>query len=178
MGEPTIRPFDTPALHRALDERRRGLGLGWAGVARQLWDLSSELNERRHDHPISPSTLSGMATRPRTSCQHALFMLRWLGRSPESFLEGAAGDDPKWALPEAGPDRRLRWKLKALHGAMDERRREQGLTWTELAAVLGCSPNQLTGLRTAKFATGMDLAMRTVQWLGRPAADFVYRATW
>jgi hypothetical protein len=30
----------------------------------------------------------------------------------------------------------------------------------------------------ARFATGMDLAMRIVQWLGRPAADFVYAATW
>ena len=178
MPESPIRPFDALALHRALDERRRALGLGWAGVARQLWDLSSELNDQRHDHPISPSTLSGMATRPRTSCQHALFMLRWLERSPESFLEGATGDDPRWALPEAGPDRRLRWRLKALHAAMDERRQVQDLTWSDLAAGLGCSPNQLTGLRTARFATGMDVAMRIVQWLDRPAADFVYPAKW
>jgi hypothetical protein len=47
-----------------------------------------------------------------------------------------------------------------------------------LAATLGCSPNQLTALRTAKFATGMDVAMRTVQWLDRPAGDFVYPARW
>jgi hypothetical protein len=174
----TIRPFDAAALYRALDGRRQELGLGWAGVARQMWDLSSELNDRRHDHPISPSTLANMGRTPRTSCQHALFMLRWLGRSPESFLEGATGDEPQWALPVAGPDRRLRWKLKGLYAAMDEKRRAEGLTWVELAVVLGCSPNQLTGLRTAKFATGMDVAMRIVQWLGRPAADFVYRARW
>ena len=105
-------------------------------------------------------------------------MLRWLERSPESFLEGATGDDPRWALPEAGPDRRLRWRLKALHAAMDERRQVQDLTWSDLAAGLGCSPNQLTGLRTARFATGMDVAMRIVQWLDRPAADFVYPAKW
>jgi hypothetical protein len=30
----------------------------------------------------------------------------------------------------------------------------------------------------ARFATGMDLAMRIVQWLSRPAADFVYLARW
>jgi hypothetical protein len=30
-----------------------------------------------------------MAERRNTSCQHALFMLRWLGRTPESFLPGA-----------------------------------------------------------------------------------------
>jgi plasmid maintenance system antidote protein VapI len=61
---------------------------------------------------------------------------------------------------------------------MDERRREEGLTWRELAEVLRCTPSQLTGLHTARFATGMDLAMRIVQWIGRPAADFVYPAKW
>jgi hypothetical protein len=173
-----IRPFDAGALYRALDARRTELGLSWTGVAGQIWELSSELNDRRRDHPISPSTLTGMARNPRTSCQHALFMLRWLGRTPESFLRGASGDDRRFALPAAGPDRRLRWALRLLYAAMDEKRRQDGLTWPALAAVLGCSPGQLTGLRTAKFATGMDVAMRIVQWLGRPAADFVYPARW
>jgi hypothetical protein len=174
----SIRPFDAGALYLALDARRSELGLSWKGVADQIWELSSELNYRRRDHPISSSTLTGMATQPRTSCQHALFMLRWLGRTPESFLRGAKAEEGRFSLPHAGSDRRLRWDLKLLHASMDEKRRHEGLTWSALAEVLGCSPNQLTGLRTAKFATGMDLAMRIVQWLGRPAADFVYPATW
>lgn len=179
MTESFIRPFDTHALYLALDARRTELGLSWTGVANQIWELSSDLNDRRKDHPISPSTLTSMWNKPRTSCQHALFMLRWLGRTPESFLRGSnSDDDPRFALPEAGPDRRLRWSLKLMYAAMDEKRREEGLTWTALAAVLACSPNQLTALRTAKFATGMDLAMRIVQWLDRPAADFVYPAQW
>lgn len=173
-----IRPFDIAALYAALDNKGTEMGLSWNGVAAQLWELSSELNDRRRDHPISPATLTNMAMNPRTSCQHALVMLRWLGRTPESFLVGASGDNERFALPAAGPDRRLRWALKILHAEMDEKRRPDGLTWPDLAAVLGCSPNQLTGLRTAKFATGMDLAMRIVQWLGRPAAHFVYAATW
>ena len=174
-----IRPFDGAALHSALEARRQELGLSWRQVADQIWQLSSELNDRRHDHPISPSTLTNMATRPRTSCQHALFMLRWLGRNPESFLEGMTdGHDPRYALSTAGPDRRPRWSLKLLWATMDEKRRQEGLTWPQLADLLECSPNQLTGLRTARFATGMDLAMRIVQWIGRPAADFVYPARW
>jgi hypothetical protein len=173
------RSFDTSALYLALDAKRTDLGLSWTGVAERIWEMSSDLNDRRQDHPISPTTLTNMGKKPRTSCQHALFILRWLGRTPESFLRGSSGDDdPRCALPEAGPDRRLRWSLKLLYAAMDERRREQGLTWPALAARLGCSPNQLTALRTAKFATGMDLAMRIVQWLERPAADFVYPARW
>ena len=184
-----MRSFDAGALYAALDDKRTQLGLSWPGVATQLWELSSDLNERRSDHPISPSTLTNMAKKPRTSCQHALFMLRWLGRTPESFLTGAnsaragnvdgpGGASDRFALPAAGPDRRLRWALKLLYASMDEKRRQDGLTWPALAATLGCSPNQLTGLRTAKFATGMDLAMRIVQWLGRPAADFIYPAKW
>jgi hypothetical protein len=173
-----IRPFDAGALYAALDAQRTEIGLSWKGVADQIWALSSDLNDQRHDHPISPSTLTGMATKPRTSCQHALFMLRWLGRSPESFLQGASSDDQRFALPEAGPDRRLRWSLELLYASMDEKRRQEELAWPALAALIGCRPNQLTALRTAKFGTGMDVAMRIVQWLDRPAADFVYSATW
>jgi pimeloyl-ACP methyl ester carboxylesterase len=175
----TIRRFDGSALYRALDARRLRLGLSWTQVARQLWQLSFELNEQRHDHPISPSTLTRMATKPGSSCQHALFMLRWLDRNPESFLNGVAdGDDPRFALPGAGPDQRLRWNLKLLWATMDEKRRQESLTWRHLADLLGCTSSQLTGLRTARFATGMDLAMRIVQWIGHPAADFVYPARW
>jgi hypothetical protein len=173
-----LRPFDVRALYSALDGKRDSLGINWQSVAKQLWDLSSDLNDRRRDHPISPSTLTNMAKSPRISCQHALFMLRWLGRTPESFLKGANVDDERFTLPLAGSDYRLRWALSLLYNSMDEKRRQDGLTWTALAAILACSPNQLTGLRTAKFATNMDLAMRIVQWMGRPAAEFVYLATW
>ena len=79
---------------------------------------------------------------------------------------------------QPGQDHRLRWALKLLYAALDEKRRQEGSTWIALAATLSCSPGQLTGLRSAKYATTMDLAMRITQWLGRPAADFVYPAAW
>lgn len=177
MRDPGVRRFDVRALYSALDNRRTELGLSWREVADQLWQLSAELNDRRLDHPISPSTLTNMGKNPRVSCQHALFMLRWLGRSPESFLSGVT-EEPRFALPSAARDRRLRWNLKRLYVAMDEKRRVEQLTWIQLASVLGCTANRLTALRTAKFATDMELAMRIVQWIGRPAADFVEAATW
>jgi transcriptional regulator with XRE-family HTH domain len=173
-----IRPFDAGALYRALDAKRSRLGLSWKAVADQIWELSGNLNDRRRDHPISPSTIANIERRRRPSCQHALFMRRWLGRTPESFLRDADGDDQRFALPEVGTDRRLRWALKRLYAAMNEKRKEQSMTWPALAAVLGCTPDELMGLRTAKFATGMDVAMGIMQWLDRPAADFVYAATW
>src|SRR5579872_4925069 len=50
---PALKPFDVQALSAALDDKRRSLGLSWAAVAHQLWDLSSDSNSRRKDHPIS-----------------------------------------------------------------------------------------------------------------------------
>jgi hypothetical protein len=173
-----IRPFDNAALYAALDEKRTALGLSWQSVADQMWEQSAALNDRRQDHPISPSTLTNVSRSQRTSCQHALFMLRWLGHAPESFLLGVAEADELFNLPAADQDHRLRWALKLLYVALDEKRREEGLTWVALAAALECSPGQLTGLRTAKYATTTDLAMRITQWLGRPAVDFVYPAAW
>ncbi|MGC2167546.1 MAG: hypothetical protein WA580_00420 [Acidimicrobiales bacterium] len=172
-----IPEFSVGDLYAALDERRRQRGLSWRQVADEIWDLSSELNERRRDHPISPATLTGMGSRGATSCQHALFMMRWLDRTPESFIVGAP-EVPGSTLPVVGADRRLRWNLARLYEAMNEQRRASDLAWAELAITLGCTTNQLTGLRTAKFATGIALAMRITQWLGRPASDFIYPSKW
>jgi len=167
--------FDLIAFYEAMDAQRVARGLSWRQVADELWQQSSALNGRRRDHPISPSTLTGIAKRGDTTCQHALFILRWLGRSPESFVPGSLVDAQ---LPAAGPDRRLRWNLGALYEALDARRRARGLSWTELARLIRCGPSQLTGIRIARYAIGMRLAMRIVQWLEEPASTFVYAAEW
>jgi hypothetical protein len=177
VSDAPIGEFSVDALYQAVDEQRIARDLSWRQVADEIWGLSRELNDRRRDHPISPATLSGMRERRETSFQHALFMFRWLQRTPECFVIGGL-PSVNSILPEIGPDRRLRWNLARLYEAMNEQRLDRGLTWKDLAKTLRCSPNQLTGLRTAKFATGMRVAMRITQWLGRPASDFVYAARW
>jgi len=84
-----ILEFDTSALSTALDAQRIARGRSWSQVAGQIHELSSVLNNPRRDHPISPSTIINMGRRGNISCQRALFFLRWLGRSPESFLHGS-----------------------------------------------------------------------------------------
>ena len=104
--------FDAQALFLALDAQREERSLTWPGVARELWEMSSELAKLRgEDHPFAASTLTNLTKRGDTSCQHALFMLRWLGRDPEDFVPGAPAST-RAALPSAGPDRRLRWHLQ------------------------------------------------------------------
>ena len=170
--------FDIAELFEALDSQRRNRALSWQDVAQELWDQSAALNKRRNDHPISASTLTGMAKRRDTTCQHALFMVRWLGRTPESFMPGSTVDAQRTALPFVGPDQRLRWDLQKLYEALDSLRRERSFTWLQLAYELQCSPSQLSGIKRARFAIGMKLAMRIVTWLDRPARDFVHAANW
>lgn len=170
--------FDVAALFDSLDAQRRDRKLSWQGVAGELWEQSATLNAQRNDHPISASTLTGIAKRGDATCQHALFILRWLGRTPESFVPGLPADAERTALPLAGPGRRHRWDLQKLYDALEEQRCDQRLSWPQLARELQCSPNQLSGLKRVRFAIGMKLAMRIVLWLDRPARDFIYAAKW
>jgi hypothetical protein len=180
-GRPTraqvLPVFDCGGLFGALDAQRRNRGLNWFELADELWRQSSDLNARRADHPLCGGAVSRMQQRGATSCQYGLFMLRWLHRAPEDFLTGPVVDVSDTQLPEAGPDSRLRWNLNRLHSALNERRREYGLTWADLARELDCTPSRLTNLRTARLAD-MDLAMRITQWLGQPAAAFIQPADW
>src|SRR4051794_14390691 len=107
--------FDCGALFDALDGQRSERGLGWYELADELWQQSCELNARRTDHPLCGGAVQRLAERGATSCQYALFMLRWLGRAPEDFLVGPVVDVVDVRLPEAGTDSRLRWDLNELH---------------------------------------------------------------
>ena len=170
--------FDCGALYDALDAQRRDRDLSWYELADELWQQSSGLNaQRSSDHPLCGGAVQRLRERGATSCQYALFMLRWLDRSPEDFLVGPVVDVGEVRLPDAGDDSRLRWDLNQLHTAVNERRRQQDLTWRDLAELLECTPSRLTNLRTARLAD-MDLAMRLTQWLRRPAAAFIHPAQW
>lgn len=180
--DPELREFDGRALYAALDAKRQAEGLSWTGATAAMSTLSHVLDAAREarglaNHPVSLSTLQYLGRRGDTSCQHALGFLRWLGRTPESFLVGAPLDAGA-PLPVCGPDRRLRWDIKAMHAALNETRMGRGETWAQTARHLRCGPSQLTGLKTARYATAMSLAMRITQWIGRPAADFTHLTLW
>jgi hypothetical protein len=170
--------FDCDAFFEALDARRRERRLGWYELADELWSQSAELNaERDGDHPLCGGAVSRMQQRGATSCQYALFILRWLDRAPEEFLTGSSVVVEEVGLPRAGSDHRLRWNLAEVHQALNEQRRVRGPSWAALAREFGCTPGRLTNLRTARTAD-MHLVMRVTQWLGRPAVDFIHPAEW
>jgi hypothetical protein len=170
--------FDALALYREMDAKRLHRGLSWREAAQEIWDQSATLNRRGQDHPISPSTLTGIAKRGDCTCQHALFILRWLALPPERFLTIPQSLGHATTLPEVGPEHRLRWDLAKLYSTLDAQRHQKDLKWAELVRKLRCTANQLTRIRTARFAIGMKLAMRITQWLRHPANTFIYAAKW
>jgi hypothetical protein len=170
--------FDMAALCAALDAARDTRGLSWA-------QLVAEINAPFKfvpSLPISLSTIRGMGGKASVTSAVVLQVLRWLGRTPESFLSGrppaALAGACAEALPEVGPQRVLRFDTKGLHAALDEARRERGVTWRQVAQELpGFKEGMLTNLATGP-AIGFPRVMRLTQWLGRPAAEFARGYDW
>ncbi|HEY1864851.1 MAG TPA: hypothetical protein VGG77_14470 [Roseiarcus sp.] len=162
--------FDMGALHAALDSERRARGLTWD-------QLAAEINEpfkSTPSIPISVGTLRTMTTKRSVTSAVVLQVLRWLRRTPESFLTGRdLAPAPGEELPEAGPTQILRFDTAALHAALDAKRRERGMTWSEVAKEMqGFTPSMLTNLAKGPLI-GFPRVMILTQWLERPAADFV-----
>ena len=170
--------FDLHAFFDAVDARRRERQLSWPALATVILEQSRVLNDERKDHPISPTTIRKLAEGRGLSSQHSLFLLRWLGVPPETFIAAPQPGTAGIPLPLADESHRLRWNLRKVYGALNAARIARDATWQQAAHRLHCTTNPLTGLRTAKFATGIRLAMRITQALHRPAADFVYVAEW
>jgi hypothetical protein len=105
--------------------------------------------------------------------------LRWLRRTPESFVPGHSdGLNEDARLPHVDPHQILRFDAVAIHAALDARRLERQLTWTEVAREIGGGP--AAGL--TRLADGGRVSfphvMRIVRWLGRPAASLTRIADW
>jgi hypothetical protein len=157
-------------LHPSLEAARRAHGLTWT-------ELLAEINrpfEGTPSIPISVSTVRGMLNKSSVTSAVVLQILRWLGRTPESFLsEGAAAPQPGEALPEPGPGRILRFDTRAMHTALDAERLKRGMKWKQVAEELpGYTESMLTNLAKGPLI-GFPRVMRITQWVGRPAASFV-----
>jgi hypothetical protein len=162
--------FDMRAFHAELDKQRRSRGLTWT-------QLAAEINrpfESTPSIPISPGTLREMLKKRSVTSAVVLQVLRWLERTPESFLSGPMrSTGPDEQLPEAGLDRVLRLDTRAIYDALQYERQRRGLTWQQVAYELpGFTPSMLTNLATGPLI-GFPRVMFITQWLGRPAATFV-----
>lgn len=165
-----LRPFDMQALQSALDEARLARALTWTAVAAEI----NRAFEGTPSIPISVSTLKGMANKRSVTSAVVLQVLRWLARTPESFLVGAgASAEEAEKLPEPGPGRVLRFDTCAMYEALNSERASRAMKWKEVAHELpGFSESMLRNLATGPLI-GFPRVMMIPQWLRRPAANFV-----
>lgn len=170
MTRSTLHKFDLKQLHAALDSERGARGLSWV-------QLTAEINkpfEGTSSIPISVTTIRGMSAKSSVTSAVVLQVLRWMRRSPESFLAGReAAPGIEEAPIDPGPSRILRFDTRALYAALDAERRERGLTWKQAAAELpGFSASMLTNLSAGPLI-GFPRVMILTQWLRHPAMTFV-----
>jgi len=162
--------FDIDALYVALDAERCARGLSWT-------ELTTEINEPFRGTPslpISVTTIRAMRTKRSVTSAVVLQILRWLGRTAESFLLGREPAlVPGEALPPGGPSRILRFDTVAMHAALNAERVKRGMTWRQIAGELpGFTENMLRNLESGPLI-GFPRVMMIPQWLGLPAASFV-----
>jgi len=163
--------FDMNALHDALDTERCARHLSWA-------ELAVEINEPflgTPSIPISVTTIKNMPAKHSVTSAVVLQVLRWLGRSPESFLSGRPNLVPTPTETLSSPElsRILRFDTRAIHAALNAERVKKRMTWSQVADELpGFTESMLTNLATGPLI-GFPRVMMITQWLCSPAATFV-----
>lgn len=162
--------FDMKAFHAALDAERQVRHLSWA-------ELTSEINEPFRDTsslPISVTTIRNMPTKRSVTSAVVLQVLRWMGRTPESFLSGRiSAPRAEEMLPIGGPSRILRFDTRAMHAALNAERLRRKVSWKQVAGELpGFTESMLTNLAMGPLI-GFPRVMLIPQWLEVPAANFV-----
>jgi len=121
---------------------------------------------------LSASTVSGTRFRAAAEGDGVLAMLRWLNRTPESFVPGhQQSEGISERLPDIPAGKISRFDAKKLYAALDARRIERQMTWPQVAKEVGTNPASLTHLSEGKRVVFPGV-MRTFRWLQRPAADF------
>jgi hypothetical protein len=124
--------------------------------------------------PISVTTIRSMHAKRSVTSAVVLQILRWLGRTPESFLSGRQASPVLGeTLAMGGPARILRFDTEAMHAALNAERVRRGMTWKQVAKELpGFTESMLTNLASGPLI-GFPRVMMIPQWLGLPAAHFV-----
>ena len=168
--------FDIAALYAALDAQREARGLTWQAVAREINGQFAGQFSLVRTRPIAASTITGMRSRSTIEGDGALQMLRWLGRTPESFVPGSVTEGA--ALPEVPPHEILRFDTKKIYAAMDARRVEHALTWKQVANELGAGTSASLTRYANGGRTGFPIITRIARWLDRPVAYFTRASSW
>jgi hypothetical protein len=165
--------FSLAGLYAAMDAVRTARGLSWRDLVREINAPFAYVTSR----PIALSTVTSTRTKAVAEGDGVLQMLRWLERTPESFVADRDGLDglsaERFALPQPPADQILRFDTRKLFAAINARRIESGKTWDRVASDIGVSASSLTHLSKGG-RTGFPHVVRVTRWLGLPVADFTH----
>jgi hypothetical protein len=161
--------FSLPSLYAALDGQRVARGLTWAQAVREINTPFDGSTSR----PIAASTITSTRTKPRAEGDGVLQMIRWLGRSPESFIPGfLAAEAPAFMLPAAAPNQVIRLHTKRLYAALNAQRGARNMTWQQVSREIpDATVSTLTHLARGG-RSGFPHVMRMARWLGQPLSTF------
>ena len=159
--------FSLVDLYAAIDAQRHARGLTWSAA---MSEISGPFVSGR-SRPLALSTVKGLRTKPVAEGDGVLQLLRWLGRTPESFVAGIEFD-ARAALPVVGPGDVLRFDTRRLHAALNTTRAARGLTWQQIASDVDMSAASLTHLSKGG-RTGFPHVVRLARWLGAPTSHFI-----
>ena len=152
--------FDLNLLSVAVDEKRRSLGLSWSGVAKEIENQFTK---------VAVSTIKGLGQKQYVEGDGCLQVLLWLGKSPESFVEGTDTDERQTLdKPRSGT---LRFDLVHTYRLLDEQRKREGLGWNDVARQIGrITPQMLRRFKSGGRTTFPGI-MRVARWLGVPVKE-------
>ena len=160
--------FSLRALYDALDAQRKARGLSWAQATREMHPNFKHGSTRA----LSASTVMGIRTRAAAEGDGVLAMLRWLNRTPESFIPGHKhSEEIATRLPNIPPGKVLRFDTKKIHAALNNRRIDRKMTWPQVAKEAGTATSTLTYLSKGTRVAFPGI-MRIFKWLAQPAAHF------
>src|SRR5262245_11057248 len=67
---------------------------------------------------------------------------------------------------------KLKFNPQALFDAVDARRRERGMTWTDLSKELGISASTIKGMMKRQWGIELDGVIGLARWVGRTVESF------
>lgn len=169
-----LEDFNLRALFLELDAEREKRGMSWAEVAREInGACDSPMNQPSSGHQLAATTIKATGVRRVMEGDGVLQMLRWLNRSPESFVPGFADAElERYSLPEPPADCMIRFETRKLYTTIADSIQKRNISWKDAADELGMGKSQLLHLEKGG-RTSFPTVVRIALWLNIPTAHFV-----
>ncbi len=166
-------PFDIRSLYDALESTRDARNISWADVARELNAAAGGATR-----PIAVSTIAGWKTAAVAEADGLLQAMKWLRRAPESFVVGREALPTRNEFVDVPSGFILRFDAQAIYKALDEQRRQRGLSWAQAAAEIG----GVTAPSLSRLSRGGRVSFPSIvniaAWLDRPCLTLTKVSKW